>query len=261
MKTVFRSLKSTQQDLWRWRRVTADCWSWAQVVIDILRLKLGAEVTNKERSIRLRSGKTIHYRLNKGDLWSMREVLLDECYRFPGEIRPSVVLDLGGNIGLTSLWFDTWFKPKNLVLVEPFPENVRLARKNLSQCDGVVVLVEAAVGSRDGFAEFSASVDSNRGSVSFGVNGKTRVLSIPTLIDETKIGPRIDLLKVDIEGGEAELFSGNLEWLDGVQNIIVEFHPNIIDVGPITEAICSRGFKHILPGTVFEHNMEAFVRF
>jgi hypothetical protein len=86
------------------------------------------------------------------------------------------------------------------------------------------------------------------------------VVSIPTLLQETGIGHRIDLLKVDIEGGEAELFSKNFEWLDGVQNIIVEFHPDIIDVVPITEAICSRGFQHIPPGSVFAHNMEAFVR-
>jgi FkbM family methyltransferase len=260
MKRTFRSLKSTLRDILRWRHVTADWSSWIQVVADVLRLKMGGQVTNVERSIRLRSGKTIYYRLNKGDLWSMREVLLDECYRFPGVIRPEVVLDLGGNIGLTSLWLDSCFQPRKLVAVEPFPENARLARKNLAQSVGEVVIVEAAAGSSDGFADFSAALDSNRGSVSFGTNGKTRVVSIPTLLQETGIGHRIDLLKVDIEGGEAELFSKNFEWLDGVQNIIVEFHPDIIDVVPITEAICSRGFQHIPPGSVFAHNMEAFVR-
>ena len=260
MKRAFRSLKSTLRDILRWRRVTADWSSWMKVVADVLRLKLCGQVTNVERSIRLRSGKTIHYRLNKGDLWSMREVLLDECYRFPGEIRPDVVLDLGGNIGLTSLWLDSCFHPRKLVAVEPFPENARLARKNLAQSAGEVMLVEAAAGSGDGFADFSMAEDSNRGSVAFGTDGKTRVLSMATLFKEAGIGPRIDLLKVDIEGGEAELFSRNLEWLDEVQNIIVEFHPDIIDVGPITQAISSRGFRHILPGSVFPHNMEAFVR-
>lgn len=190
----------------------------------------------------------------------MREVLLDECYRFPGEIRPEVVLDLGANIGLTSLWLDSRFKPRKLVAVEPSPENVRLARKNLAQSAGEVVLLEAAAGSTDGFAEFSAARDSNRGSVLFATDGKTRVVSMATLFKEAGIGPRIDLLKVDIEGGEAELFSRNLDWLDNVQNIIVEFHPDIIDVVPITEAICSRGFRHIRPGSVFHLSMEAFVR-
>jgi FkbM family methyltransferase len=144
--------------------------------------------------------------------------------------------------------------------VEPFLENAMLARKNLAQSAGDVVLLEAAAGSSDGFADFSAAVDSNRGSVSFGTEGKTRVVSMDTLFKEAEIGPRIDLMKVDIEGGEAELFSKNLEWLARVQNIIVEFHPDIIDVEPVTRAICSRGFRHILPGSVFQHNMEAFVR-
>lgn len=260
MKRAFRSLKSTIRDILRWRHVTADWGSWAQVVADMLRLKVGGQVTNQERSIRLRSGKIIYYRLNKGDLWSMREVLLDQCYRFPAEIHPEVVVDLGGNIGLTSLWLDSCFQPRKLVAVEPFPDNARIARKNLAESGADVVLVEAAAGSTDGFANFSAAVDSNRGSVSFGTYGETRVVSMATLFKESDIGSRIDLLKVDIEGGEAELFSKNLEWLDRVQNIIVEFHPDIIDVVPITEAICSRGFRHIPAGTVFDHNMEAFVR-
>jgi FkbM family methyltransferase len=260
MIRIYKSLKSTLRDVIRWRSVTADWLSWLQVAGDVFRLKFGGKVTNVERSIRLRSGKTIHYRLNKGDIWSMREVLLDECYRFPGKIQPEVVLDLGGNIGLTSLWLDSCFRPQKMVVVEPFPENARLARKNLAQSAGEVVLVEAAAGSSDGFADFSAAVDSNRGSVSFGTNGKTRVVSMDSLFEEAGIGPRIDLMKVDIEGGEAELFSKNLEWLDRVQNIIVEFHPDIIDVEPVTKAICSRGFRHILPGSVFQHNMEAFVR-
>lgn len=260
MMRAFRSLKSTLRDIRRWRHATADFGSWAQVAADVLRLKMGGQVTNKERSIRLRAGKTVYYRLNKGDVWSMREVLLDQCYRFPGEICPEVVLDLGGNIGLTSLWLDSCFQPRKLVAVEPFSENARLARKNLAQSTCEALVIEAAAGSSDGFADFSAAVDSNRGSVSFGTDGKTRVVSMATLFKEAGIGPQIDLLKVDIEGGEAELFSKNLAWLDGVQNIIVEFHPDIIDVGPITRAICSRGFRHILPGTVFHHNMEAFVR-
>lgn len=248
------------RDIARWWHATADFSSCARITGDIIRLKLGGSVTNEERNIRLRNGKVIHYRLNKGDVWSMREVLLDECYRFPGEIQPEVVLDLGGNIGLTSLWLDSRFQLRKVVVVEPFSENVRLARKNLSQSRGDVVLVEAAAGSSDGFADFSAAVDSNRGSVAFGTTGKTRVVSMATLFKEVGIGPRVDLLKVDIEGGEAELFSRDLEWLDDVQNIIVEFHPDIVDVGPITQAICSRGFRHVAPGSVFDHNMEAFVR-
>lgn len=260
MKRLCQSLQSTLSDMLRWRRATADWRSWSRVVGDMLRLKVSSQADNRERSIRLRNGRQVHYRLNKGDLWSMREVLLDECYRFPRDIRPEVVVDLGGNIGLTSLWLDGRFALQKLVVVEPLAENARMARKNLSQCTAEVCLVEAAAGRTDGTADFSAVADSNRGSVSFGTPGQTRVVSMPTLFREAGIGPRIDLLKVDIEGGEAELFSGDLEWLAGVQNIIAEFHPAIIDVAPILQNLRSQGFIHVPPGSAFEESMEAFVR-
>ena len=35
---------------------------------------------------------------------------------------------------------------------------------------------------------------------------------------------RIDLLKIDIEGAEVELFKGNTDWLNRVQCIAIEFH-------------------------------------
>lgn len=260
MKRLLQSFKSILRDIFRWRRVIADWRSWIRVVGDMLWLKVNSRADHCERSIRLKNGRQVHYRLNKGDLWSMREVLLDECYRFPGDIRPKVVVDLGGNIGLTSLWLDGRFQLQKLVVVEPLAENARMAGKNLAQCAAEVCLVEAAAGRTDGTAVFSVVADSNRGSASFGTPGETRVVSMPTLFKETGIGPRIDLLKVDIEGGEAELFSGDLDWLDGVQNIIAEFHPAIVDVAPIIERICSHGFRHVPPGSVFEESMEAFVR-
>lgn len=260
MKRLFQSLKSTWRDIFRWRCATADWRSWSRVVGDMLWLKVHSQADNRERSIRLKNGRQVHYRLNKGDLWSMREVLLDECYQFPREIHPKVVVDLGGNIGLTSLWLDGRFQLQKLVVVEPLAENARMAGKNLSQCAAEVCLVEAAAGRTDGMADFSAVADSNRGSVSFGTPGQTRVVSMPTLFKETGVGPRIDLLKVDIEGGEAELFSGDLDWLTGVQNIIAEFHPAIIDVAPIIQNLCSQGFLHLPPGAAFEESMEAFVR-
>lgn len=36
--------------------------------------------------------------------------------------------------------------------------------------------------------------------------------------------PHIDLLKVDIEGAETQLFADNLEWLEHTRMIAIEFH-------------------------------------
>jgi hypothetical protein len=36
---------------------------------------------------------------------------------------------------------------------------------------------------------------------------------------------RIDLLKCDIEGSEAELFANCAPWIDRVRNLVIEVHP------------------------------------
>ena len=56
------------------------------------------------REVRLRGDIKIRYRLNKGDLHSIREIWLEEAYRLPFEDPSGVLLDLGANIGMASLW-------------------------------------------------------------------------------------------------------------------------------------------------------------
>ena len=76
--------------------------------------------------LRLRGGVTITYRFNKGDIWSVREVWLFECYRPPFEIAIDHVLDLGANIGLTSLWLAKRYGCGRIIAVEPSAANARL---------------------------------------------------------------------------------------------------------------------------------------
>src|SRR5262245_23660484 len=41
-----------------------------------------------DRFIRVRGGVELHYRLDRGDLYSILEVWINECYRLPFELRP-----------------------------------------------------------------------------------------------------------------------------------------------------------------------------
>lgn len=257
----FRSLQNTVRDAFRWLGVVGFSTSWFKITRDILLLKLNIKSASRDkREISLLDGTVLKYRLNKGDLWSMREVLLDECYRFPGEIRPKNFIDLGANIGLTSYWMSRCYPLERLLMVEPDLENAQLAKINLASFRGHIFCIEGAVGSKDGFACFRASESSNLGSIQQGVQGDTRVYSMESLLNEAGFTGGVDLLKIDIEGGEADLFSANTNWLDRVNAIIAEFHPDLIDVQPVIKAICQKGFRHIEPGSVFPGNMEAFVR-
>jgi hypothetical protein len=97
---------------------------------------------NQARCIQLRTGEEVSYRLNRGDIQSIREVLLEEVYRLPFPLEPRVVVDLGANIGLTSLYFGRG-GPEVLLAVEADTENATLARRNLDSPGARVV--EAAI--------------------------------------------------------------------------------------------------------------------
>ena len=215
---------------------------------------------NRERKIRLRGGLELHYRLNRGDIQSIREVWMDECYRLPFDVAPDKVVDLGANIGLTSLWFAHRYGCSTVIAVEPSPDNARLARKNLEGNRIKAEVIEAAVGARDGTAYFEEAVDANMGHL--GSEGRpVAVISMETLLRKLPSGAEVDLVKLDIEGGEGPLLQENLEWLRRVRSLIAEFHPEVIDYPAAIRAIEGQGFRYLPAHSAADFDsMDAFLR-
>lgn len=211
------------------------------------------------RTIRLREGVRLRYRLNRGDLQSFREVWLSQTYRFPADLgRVETIVDLGANIGLTSVYLARRYQVRRLVSVEPVPSNADLARQNLALNGIEGDVIEAAVGSGDGVAYFQDFADSNVGRLA------DRGRKVPTLSMQTilaRVGAdEIDILKVDIEGAEAELFFRNRSWLRQVRSLIVEFHPCYVDPTRLITLLENEGFRHIPAGSVHDHSATAFLR-
>ncbi len=210
---------------------------------------------------------SITYRLNRGDLQSIREVMCDKAYRLPFETHPRTLIDLGANIGLTSVWLHRQYRFETIIAVEPDPANAEVARENF-RANGVPVdLIVAAVGPRDGTASFLFDVHrSNIGRVvdasKTPQGGKidVRMLSMESVLARLPEGVRVDLLKIDIEGGEAPLLRGERTWLKQVDAIIAELHPELVDCAELVRIMEDDGFSFIPSSSVFPGNMTAFVR-
>ena len=214
---------------------------------------------NSPRRIRLRNGRLITYRLNRGDIQSIREVLMDEVYRlpFPSQ-QPDVLVDLGANIGLTSVFYDRTLHPRSIIAVEPDPSNAKLVRENLAGLPAVVF--QAAVGPHDGTARFSTNRESNLGSLSSNSSGiEVPVMSMDSVLKSVPEGANI-LVKLDIEGGEEELLQANTEWLSRVDGLIVEFHPDRVDYPGLIRVLQTAGFNYIPAGSRWLGSMDAFQR-
>ena len=252
--------------------LSADVSSWWRLFRDIVRRRflrfVPSQQLNQSRQLRIHGGGRLAYRFNRGDLQSLREVWMDSAYRPPFPTQATIVVDLGANIGMTSAWFWRRFNCERIIAVEADGSNARLAEENflLNSIPGEVI--HAAVGPRDGWVRFAKSDESNAGHViegapvesqACGQGEEVRMVSMRTVMNYLPPGRRIDILKVDIEGGEGVLFDGDLSWLGRVDGIVIELHPDVTDTHRVRRNIEALGFKYIPPGSVFPLSISAFV--
>ena len=140
-----------------------------------------------------------------------------------------IIVDCGGHIGLSSVWFASRYPKAALYCIEPDKSNFALLQQNTAAYPNVTCLNGGVwnkpchleiLNPLSGSASFrlqEASAPSDSSSVL--LRGYT-VLEI--LQREEK--NRLFLVKMDIEGGEAQVFQESSEWLKSTAVMIIELH-------------------------------------
>jgi FkbM family methyltransferase len=129
---------------------------------------------------------------------SIVQVLLDHAR--PGD----TLLDIGANIGYVSAVFLAKVKNSRAVCVEPQPGILDLLRKNMAQFDGRARVLGIGLADKDGSLRFLIK-EWNRGASRISPDGNVEVPvmnSASALMDL----PRVDLIKIDVEGFEEPIF-------------------------------------------------------
>jgi FkbM family methyltransferase len=158
-----------------------------------------------------------------GQIFAMREY---RCLDFVQE--PGLIVDCGANVGYSSAYFLSRY-PKSLVLaVEPDPGNFLLLQRNVRPYGDRCQTIQAAVWWRSETLRFKQPATQGQEwacAVETGPAAGNPVpsITIPMLLGMTTL-ERISILKIDIEGSEMELFDHNPDWLDSVDNIVIELH-------------------------------------
>ena len=214
----------------------------------------------RRRSIVLRNGVQVTYRLARADIQTVREVWFQETYRLPFELPGAggTLVDLGGNIGLASVYLARRHAFARIVIVEPVAENAALARLNCERNGIDAEIIQAAVASEPGVANFVLATELNQGHIDAGSTAGTpvRATTVPEIV-----GPAgtIRLLKMDIEGGEGPLLADAPNWLDGVLALVAEFHPDLVDYPKLLQVLEQRGFTFFPGGSVLPFSADAFL--
>jgi len=133
--------------------------------------------------------------------------------------KPRSILDVGANIGLFSLLTRHYFPSAVIHAYEPNPRTFLHTEKNLAQISAVGF--PAGLGSRAGFAEIRDDVDSRKAQTQLRDQGSIRIDSLSDAIE--RLGGEVDLMKIDCEGAEWDLFS-DVESFRHVRVIRMEYH-------------------------------------
>ena len=136
---------------------------------------------------------------------------------------PKYMVDAGAYIGDTAAFFLTRYKELKVISLEPNDDNFRMAKTNLNPYGKRVILLQKALWGTDKQMGFVGN--QTVGQVSETGDG-VECISIPTLMHRYCM-PWLDILKMDIEGAERDVFESNAErWLSLVELIIIEIHGN-----------------------------------
>ncbi|MFC1722214.1 FkbM family methyltransferase [Patescibacteria group bacterium] len=171
----------------------------------------------------------LYLRPNSVDRWIATENLIYDAYRtetFP-EHYFETVIDLGANIGAATIFFLNKYSEANLIAIEPNPENFKQLNKNVSlnKLDDKVTEIEAAISnSTSKEVTLYLNEDHAANSVTVGSGKSIKVKNFNFRELEKFIKGRT-LLKMDIEGAEAEFFQEKyLKTLKMFDHIFFEYH-------------------------------------
>lgn len=191
----------------------------------------------------------IAFRQGMSERHAFAQVFIHREYDFNWGDGLRRIVDAGANVGLATLYFQQQFPDAVIAAVEPHPGNAGAFRGNTAHLPGVE-LFEAALHNRSG--ETLAVTDEGFGSNGFmtrpdgGGQGVAEVPSVSIADIMARMGWKdIDLVKVDIEGGEGVLFEAHCGWMDVTRHIVLEFHERMVPGSsvPVLEAMTAKGFR------------------
>ena len=174
---------------------------------------------------------------NCGDVYVWHEIFTDREYEAVDLVDAAWILDLGGNVGYSALWFAKKYPTAHIIAVEPDTANFDLLLSNVAD-EPRIHPVRAAVASAGSPRQRVMTINDGWGGAALRTTpiddgtsdahgadlaGGVDSIDVATLLDQFGI-ERLDLMKVDVEGAERDIFGSPEPWIDRVGAIVIELH-------------------------------------
>jgi FkbM family methyltransferase len=235
----------------------------------IARSLVGAEAQfrvskSDPRKVRLRTGTTDwvvfnqifvrrEYDLTRFPQWSsiMRHY---EAMLRAGQV--PTIIDCGANVGLAAVWFSLQFPKARIIAIEMEKNNFIQLEKNIVEFPAIEAINTAIWGEVTTVSMKTMDAESHAFSAEATIAPDARTNQMTsTTINDLVQRLNIDALlcvKIDIEGGEASVFSHATQWMDNVKVIFVELHdsdrPGLGCGKAMVEALSGRNFDILISG-------------
>lgn len=165
----------------------------------------------------------VFLRVGTSDFFTAMEI--KESYDVSPNFPVHNIIDLGGNIGLASAYFASKFPKAKIVTVEPEASNFEVLRVNIAPYPNIFPVNKGVFHKEcylriinEGTANNCFRLEESEEPTSI------HAISIPSLMQQYGMDT-IDILKMDIEGGERYLFNEQAhEWLSKVKILMIELH-------------------------------------
>ena len=145
----------------------------------------------------------------------------------------SNILDCGSYVGLSAIFFALKYPQAHIVCLEPSPENFEILKLN-TRCLPNVTCINKALWSEETTLQlFYDAKDAwgtrvNESPKNTKSDSLTETVTIAGVMKEFEWS-EIDILKIDIEGSEKQVFSENTNnWIGCVKTVMCELHDGFI---------------------------------
>lgn len=166
-------------------------------------------------------------------------VIREEYGKFTPAKAPEWMIDAGAYIGDTTAYFLSRFPKLKVVALEPNPPSYEMAKHNLKLYGGRAILLQKGLFSTEQVHRFSGG---GTGASITNSGFEIDCTTVLSLLERYSI-PRVDILKMDIEGAEEAVFLSQPEvWLSHIELLILEIHSTHIK-SLISSVLRENGFS------------------
>lgn len=186
----------------------------------------------REATLRVPQSRTpLTLRVGTSDLATFEQVFLERDYQFDLGFTPEFIIDAGANAGYAAVYFANRYPNAKIIAVEPEASNFALLEKNVATLPNVTPLRAALWNRRTNLRIKNPTGEKWAFRVTEVDESSPDCIPAVTVDELVAMAGhrRVDLLKIDIEGGERDVFQMNYErWLGSARAIVIELHDSTL---------------------------------